>query len=296
MHRITRSATLLVCGALLASTAACGANDASNSASGKGSKYGNCKVSGKRGEFKLTPAAPGALTVETSLPAPGWWNGDTPQTVKDGYEYCMAANIAHRAGLDRVNVKNVSFDALVAGKTRDFDLALLEITITEERKKVVDFSPPYFTADQGVLVKAGSKIDARSIRDARIGVALGTTGAMFVQDKLKPSQRPKVFQSNQDMVAALAAGQVDAVVADTTILLAQAKNTGGVLEVVGQYTTGETYGALYPKGSANKATLDRIIQQMTADGTLDLLARTHLAEAFGTDPTKVPLFTLADAS
>ncbi|AJF63421.1 ABC transporter substrate-binding protein [Streptomyces vietnamensis] len=296
MHRITRSTTLALCGVLLAATTACGSNDAPGSASKNGSAYGDCEVSGKRGEFKLTPATAGALTVETNLPAPGWWNGDTPQTVKSGYEYCMAANIAHRAGLDRVNVKNVSFDALVAGKTKDFDLALLEITITEERKKVVDFSPPYFSADQGVLVKAGSKVDARSIRDARIGVSLGTTGALFVQEQLKPSHPAKVFQSNQDMVAALAAGQVDAVVADASILLAQAKQTGGVLKVVGQYDTGETYGALYPKGSANRATLDRIIRQMAADGTLDRLARTHLAEAFGTDPTKVPHFTLGAAS
>ena len=78
---------------------------------------GNCELTGQKGQFPLTPAVPGQLTVEVNLPSPGWWNGDTPDTIKDGYEYCMAANIAYRAGLDKVQVVNVAWDALVAGQT-----------------------------------------------------------------------------------------------------------------------------------------------------------------------------------
>src|SRR5271163_710721 len=63
--------------------------------------YGDCEVSGKKGEFHMTPAVPGQLTDEVSLPAPGWYNGDTPDMIKGGYEYCMAANIAYRSGLDK---------------------------------------------------------------------------------------------------------------------------------------------------------------------------------------------------
>ena len=63
---------------------------------------GNCELTGQKGSFPLTPAVAGQLTVEVNLPSPGWWNGDTPDTIKDGYEYCMAANIAYRAGLDKV--------------------------------------------------------------------------------------------------------------------------------------------------------------------------------------------------
>lgn len=293
MRTTARIAARAACGVLVAVAAACGG--APSQSDPAGGKYGNCEVSGKRGEFQLTPAAAGALTVETSLPAPGWWNGDTPATVTGGYEYCMAATIAHRAGLDRVNVKNVSFDALVGGKTKDFDLALLEITITDKRRQVVDFSPPYFSADQGVMTKKGSKIDSDSIRNARIGVAQGKSGAAFVMDRLKPSKPVKAFQNNQDTASALAAGQVDAVIADTTILLAQAKQTGGTLHVVGQYKTGEHYGALYPKGSPDKATLDRIIRQMINDGTLAKLSAIYLGAAYGTDPANVPYFTLSDA-
>jgi hypothetical protein len=70
---------------------------------------GNCELYGQKGAFPFTPAQPGQLTVEVNLPAPGWWNGDTPDSIKDGYEYCMAANIAHRAGLDKVKVVNVAW-------------------------------------------------------------------------------------------------------------------------------------------------------------------------------------------
>ncbi|HET6620563.1 MAG TPA: ABC transporter substrate-binding protein [Dongiaceae bacterium] len=251
---------------------------------------GNCELTGTKGEFPFTPAKAGQLTVEVNLPAPGWWNGDTPETIKDGYEYCLAANIAHRAGFDKVEVVNVAWDALVAGQTRDFDLALSEISITPERKKVVDFSVPYFSSDIGVMVKKGTKVDGNSIRDMRIGVQQATTGAAFVDQQLKPKTPASVYPDTPSMFTALQAGQIDAAMTDTAIVLAQAGTSNGVFEVVGQYATGETYGALYPKGSKNEKAIDQIIEALKKDGTLDKLAAKYLAAAWGADPTKVPYF------
>jgi len=230
------------------------------------------------------------LTVEVNLPAPGWWNGDTPESIRDGYGYCMAANIAHRAGLDRVEVANVAWDALVAGQTREFDLALSQISITDERKKVVDFSVPYFSSDIGVMAKAGTKVDERSIKGMRIGVQQATTGASFVDNVLKPSTAAGVFPDTPSMFTALQAGQIDVAMTDTAIVLGQAAASGGRFDVVGQYATGETYGALYPKGSPNAATIDKIIAALRDDGTLDKLATKYLAAAWGDDPTRVPYF------
>jgi polar amino acid transport system substrate-binding protein len=251
---------------------------------------GNCELTGQKGEFPFTPAKAGQLTVEVNLPAPGWWNGDTPDTIKDGYEYCMAANIAHRAGFDKVEVVNVAWDALVAGQTKDFDLALSEISITDERKKVVDFSVPYFSSDIGVMVKKGTKVDGNSIRDLRIGVQQATTGAAFVADQLKPKTEASVYPDTPSMFTALQAGQIDVAMTDTAIVLAQAGSSNGVFEVVGQYATGETYGALYPKDSKNEKAIDQIIEALKKDGTLDKLAAKYLAAAWGSDPTKVPYF------
>jgi len=252
-------------------------------------KYGDCELTGKKGEFPIKPVTAGTLTVQTNLPAPGWLNGDTPETVRSGLEYCMAANIAYRAGLDRVKLVNVSFDALVAGQTKAYDLALSQITITAARKKVVDFSPPYFSSDQGLLVRKGTKVDANNIKTLKIGVQQGTTPVDYVKNVLKiANDRVRVFPDTPTMFTALQAGQVDVVMLDTAIVLVQAKQSGGKLEVVGQYKTGEEYGALYPKGSPNKAQLDKIIQALVADGTLKKLSVTYLSKELGGDPTAVP--------
>ena len=92
------------------------------------------------------------------------------------------------------------------------------------------------------------------------------------------------------MIAALTAGQVDAVLDDTTGMLAQAKKSNGLLEVIGQFKTGEAYGAIYPKGSPNEAVFDKVIQSLIDDGTLQKLSAKYLAAAWGTDPSKVPYF------
>ena len=252
---------------------------------------GNCELYGNQGEAAFTPARAGQLTVEVNLPAPGWWNGDTPDTIKDGYEYCMAANIAHRAGLDKVKVVNVAWDALVAGQTKDFDLALSQISITDERKKVVDFSVPYFSSDIGVMVKTGTQLDSAAMKHQRIGVQQATTGADFVANVLQPDTPAKVFPDTPSMFTALQAGQIDAAMTDTAIVLGQAAVSNGGFEVVGQYATGETYGAIYPKGSPNEQAIDKIIEAMKADGTLDQLSAKYLAATWGADPTKVPYFT-----
>ncbi|MCT9011068.1 ABC transporter substrate-binding protein [Streptomyces rhizosphaerihabitans] len=285
--------SLAVSVALIVATSAC---DQGGSASSK-AHYGECPVSGHYGEFHLSPRTAGALTVKTTLPAPGWWNGgDTPDSIKSGYEYCMAANIAYRSGLDRVKVENAPFPQVVSGRTKDFDLALAQITITPERSKVAEFSPPYLSSTLGVLIRDGEKINGDNIRDVRIGVAEGTTGEEFVKKRLKPTKPVTAFPNDPDMVTALEEGRIDAVVHDTTILLAYPQKREGRVRLVGQYRTDQGYGALYPKGSPNKDELDRIIRQLIDDGTLTKLSAVYLGAAFGQDPAKIPYFTVDNGS
>ncbi|MFJ5774462.1 ABC transporter substrate-binding protein [Streptomyces sp. NPDC093094] len=259
-------------------------------------RYGDCQVSGHYGEFHLSPRTAGALTVRTTLPAPGWWNGDTPESVKSGYEYCMAANIAYRSGLDRLKVENAPFPEVVSGRTEDFDLALAQITITPERSKVAEFSPPYLSSTLGVLIRDGENIGEDNIRDVRIGVAEGTTGEEFVENRLKPTKPVTAFANDPEMVTALEEGRIDAVVHDTTILLAYPQKQESRVRLVGQYRTDQGYGALYPKGSPNKDELDRIIKQLIDDGTLTKLSAVYLGAAFGQDPAKIPYLTVDSGS
>jgi polar amino acid transport system substrate-binding protein len=249
---------------------------------------GNCELTGPKGSIPIAaPAKAGQLTVAVSLPAPVWWNGDTPEAIKDGMEYCMAAEIAYRAGYDKVEVVNVGWDALIAGQTNGWDLAMSEVSITEDRKKVHDFSVPYFNSDMGVITRADTPVDEKTIKTSKVGVQQGTTGAQFAVEKLGIAE-PNTYEDQGSMFAALRAGQIDAAITDTSLTLAEEAATGGKSKVIGQYKSGETYGAIYPKANPNNSTVDKIMEAMIADGTIAKLGAKYLAAAWGKDPATIP--------
>lgn len=251
---------------------------------------GNCELTGAKGSIPVAaPAVPGQLTVAVSLPAPVWWNGDKPDTIKDGMEYCMAAEIAWRAGYDKLKVVAVDFVPLVEGKVAGFDLALSEISITKARRKVVDFSVPYFNSDIGVLTRTEAPVDQKSIRKVTVGIQQGTTGAAFALDVLKVTDY-SVYAERGDLLKALSDADIEAVLTDTSITLSAEATSAGKSKVVGQYKTGEIYGALYPKANANNKVLDKIIQGMIDDGTMKKLSARYLAAAWGKDPASIPYF------
>lgn len=251
--------------------------------------FGKCQVTGERGSVKLTTEVPGTLSVRPVLSAPGWWNGDSLDTIKDGFEYCMAANMAYRAGLDRVVLVNRSFPQILTGHAKGFDLSLSEITITPEREKVVNFTTPYYDSDQGILVKSGTKVDAQNLRNLRYAVQQATTAYSYITEKIKPTEQPKVFVDDASMYAALAAGQVDAVVYDTENVLERAKNSKGALKVAGRFDTGEHWGGLVNKDSPNLAAFNKLIDEMKKDGTLDRLRAKYLTPTLGMDPGQLPV-------
>jgi polar amino acid transport system substrate-binding protein len=202
----------------------------------------------------------------------------------------MAANIANMAGLDSVTVKNVSFDQLVAGRTTDFDIALAEISITPERAKVVDFSKPYFDSNIGVLVQSDSDVSESNIKSKKLAAYSGTTSVDFLKDDMKVN--PTIYPDSTTLYQGVISGQVDAAFLDTAIVLAEAKASNGTLKVVGQYKTGEQYGAIYPKDSPNEDAMNQAIATMLGDGTLDQLTKDYLGPAFGGDPSAVPVWTI----
>lgn len=236
----------------------------------------------------------GPLKVATNLPAPGFWDGDTPTDITGGFEYDLAQKVAEALGYDGVKVVSVSFDALVAGKAKGFDFALSQVSITPERKKVVAFSTPYYRSDNGIMMNDGDTVtDAAAARKLKWGVQTGTTQQAFLTDKLKVTTKPRVYQETSQMFAALQAGQVDAVMTDTSILLEQASQPGSVFDVVGQFKTDTgLYGAVFAKGSKLRAEVNGVIKSLKADGTLDQLAKDNLTAVFGGDPNAVPYLPL----
>src|SRR5262245_8521212 len=93
---------------------------------------------------EFQPVKPGVLTVATAfLPVPGFWEGRPPTS---GFEAGLAQDLAHRLGLDGVEVIQVPFSEIVAGKLHGADLALSQITPTEERGGSADFTTPSLSA------------------------------------------------------------------------------------------------------------------------------------------------------
>ena len=285
-------ASLSTATAVLVTACSGGSEAAESSPEGGGGSYGDCEVYGDAGSIDIDPVADGVFTVQTNLPSPGWWKGDTPESITGGYEFCLAANVAHRAGLDNLKVDNVSFDALVAGQTQDFDMAMAQISVTPEREEVVTFSAPYFDSNIGVLAPADAGISEENLTSKKIGVQLGTTAVEFAKGELAPDQEVQVFPDTTALVTAVSAGVIDAAVMDTAILLAFAKNSGGTLEVVGQYESGEKYAAIYPKDSPNGDTISEAIEAMREDGTLDKLSATWLGPELGGDPAAVAVWSV----
>lgn len=278
MRRLIAAATLI----MLTGCAVAACANASGSAT---STQGSGSVAPALRGFR--PATPGVLTVATNLPGPGFWDGNSPSTMTGGYEYGMAQYMAKALHL-RLKVINVGWDGLVAGEVKGFDLALSTINITPARAKVALFSIPYFASNQGVLVRTGTRVTDANARTLRWGVEQSSTSYTYLTGTLKPLASPRVYQDQPSMFAALAAHQIDAVLLDTVEVLAEAKQAGGALKVVGQYRTGGVYGALLPKGSPNLAIVNTLIRQMEANGTLTSLDKKYLVPEFGQDPNAIP--------
>jgi polar amino acid transport system substrate-binding protein len=164
-------------------------------------------------------------------------------------------------------------------------MAFSQVTITKPRAKVVDFSTPYFNSDQGIMVKKGTSVpNTAAAKKLHWGVQTATTADTYLKTVLKPDTEPGVYQETSQAFAALQAGQVDAVMLDTAIVLQQAAASNGQFAVVGQFKTGEQYGAVFNKGSKIEKKVNAAIKALKADGTVDQLAQTNL----GGDPSKIP--------
>lgn len=283
--RITNAFALLL---LLACAAAWGTASAATSSG----TFENCELIGEPGQFHLETVNPGVLTIKADLPSRGWWNGDTIAGIDNGFEYCLAAEIAHLSGLKELRLQNVSFSKLVSGTLTGYDMSLNSISITPARAKVVSFSDPYYNSYMGVMTTTDSDVTAENILGKTIGVKRGTTGALWVRNKLQPENPPRIYPGDTEALMALVSGQIDVYIQDVALELGMAQKSGGRVEVIGRYKTNQSYGIMFPKDSANIETVNKILAWLKSKGYMKQLSKTFLAPAFGGDPTEIPLWNL----
>jgi polar amino acid transport system substrate-binding protein len=228
----------------------------------------------------------GNLTVGTDMDFmfPPWILRRDPTSGK-GFESAIAYEVASRMGFSDSEVTWVSvpFNSSYAPGAKDFDFDINNISVTEEREKVVDFSDSYYDLTQALMVLKGSPIEhattMEEIKDAIFGAQIGTTSLTFINTVIQPSKDPKVFDSTSDAKAALRNGKVDGLVLDlpTAYFEAYINTPNGAL--VGQFpSAGEHLGLLFEDGSPLVDCANLALSEMTADGTLKQLQDKWLSD------------------
>jgi polar amino acid transport system substrate-binding protein len=220
----------------------------------------------------------GQLTVATELPNPPFVLGEDVDRLEGGFEFDMVAEIARRLGIERVTWVSFPFTKLVERARCPCDFAVNGVSILPERRQRVDFSAPYFTANQGVLVRDGTTVGGvAEARRLRFGVQRDTSGALYLERTLRPAEPARVFGSTMTAFNALRAGRVDAVMSDVPIVI-DAATRYPELAVAGQFKTDEQYGAVLAKGSPNTRVLSAVIGQLRQEGVLDRLFQRYFPE------------------
>ncbi|MBS1879872.1 MAG: amino acid ABC transporter substrate-binding protein [Actinobacteria bacterium] len=284
-------ATLSLVAALAVLAAGCGSSSSSSSSSaetGAGAEGESTTASAAEcTPGKLPTVSEGVLTIATDKPAyPPYFEHDEPAN-GEGFESAVAYAIANELGYPKAKVKWTvePFDSSYAPGEKHFDFDVNEISITPARAKVVDFSVPYYKANQAVVALDGSAAaKAKSLaelKDTTIGVQINTTSLSAVEEEIEPSSKPQVFNNSNDVVTALKNGQVEAVVVDLPTALyltaAQVENA----TVVGQFgkASGEEWGALLGKESPLTGCVSEAIESLEASGELENITQRWMSQA-----------------
>lgn len=263
--------------------AACGDDDESSddeTADTSGVSLEDCQADG------LETLDAGTLTIATDSPAfPPYFEDDDPANGM-GFESAVGFAIGEKLGFSAEMVEWVvePFNSSYRPGPKDFDFDVNQISITPKRSMAVDFSSPYYTADQALVALKGSGFeDATSLADfadATIGVQIGTTSLEAVDASIAPSSDPQVFDTSNDVVTALKQGQVDAIVVDvpTAFFLTAVQVPKG--EIVGQFPApgGDEWGALLTLDSPLTDCVSAAVDELRDTGELEELTERWISD------------------
>lgn len=192
-----------------------------------------------------------------------------------GYDMDLLRAIAEANDLD-FEVKDLPFDGILGSLAAgDCDVVGSAVTITEERAEQVDFSDPYFDADQSLLVKADDAETYATLDElagGTIGVQSGTTGEAYANDNAPDGATVQSFEDSDGLFGAIEAGQIDAILQDFPVN-AYRTTQDDSLAVTETIPTGEQYGFAVAKGNDG-------VLQMIDDGLAELRDSGEFDEIF----------------
>ena len=240
----------------------------------------------------------GKLTIATGTPAfEPWVVGDAPES-GEGFEAAVAYAVAGELGYSNENVVWVrtGFDEAIQPGAKNFDFNLQQYSITEERKATVSFSDPYYSTNQAVVGFADSPVASATkvseLKDLKFGAQSGTTSLDFINNVIKPTNEPFVYDDNAGAKAALEAKQIDAIVVDlpTAFYISAVEIEGS--KVIGQFplsdaVAADNFGLLFDKDNKLVDSVNTALGALKESGKLAEIEKTWLA-----DKTNAPVISL----
>jgi polar amino acid transport system substrate-binding protein len=261
--------------------AACGGDDTASST-----------TEGAATESDCSTITEGTLTIGTGSPAfSPWVENDAPES-GEGFEAAVGMAIAAELGYEGESVVWVrtTFDEAVAPGEKNFDFNMQQYSITPEREETISFSDPYYSSNQAIVALAGSPAEGATtvadLADVKFGAQAGTTSLTFINEIIKPTNEPFVYDDNAGAKAALEAGQIDAIVVDLpTGLYISAVEIEGT-SVVGQFPGSaggltDDFGAVFTKDNPLVACVNTALAALKESGELAKIEQAWLSDNAG---------------
>ncbi|OZI75652.1 glutamine ABC transporter substrate-binding protein GlnH [Bordetella genomosp. 2] len=190
-----------------------------------------------------------------------------------GFDIDLWAAIAKELNL-KYKLQPMDFNGIIPGlQTRNIDVALAGITIRDDRKKVIDFSNPYYESGLAILVSNDNDAikTAQDLSGKSVAVKTGTATVDFMKKEV-PGAKLKLFPNIDNAYLELATGRVDAAVHDTPNVQYYANTAGkGRVKVVGKVKSGDFYGIAFPKGSDLVPKVNQALATLKSNGQYDAI-------------------------
>lgn len=195
-----------------------------------------------------------------------------------GIDVEIAQAVAKKLGYE-LEIEDMQFDSIIAAVVSGkVDFGMSGFTITEERKQSVDFSTPYTTAKQSVIVPEGSAIT--SVEDLlnpentyKIGVQIGTTGDLYISDDVEANGLKHTierYNKAPDAIVALNSGKVDCVIIDDQVAVSFVNANEGLSILDTAYAL-EEYAICFAKESELYGAFNAALEELIADGTVQTI-------------------------
>ena len=281
-----KALSLMTAAALVLSLAACGST-ASSAASSEAaspeaassdaasSEAASSEAASETETAELSTVEPGKLIMSTNAAFPPY-EMTTDSGEFEGIDIETAQAIADKLGLE-LQIDDMDFDAaLLSVQQGKADIVMAGVTVTDERKAVMDFSDSYATGIQSVIVPEGSDIaSVDDLAGKKIGTQRGTTGYLYCSDDFG-EDAVVAYDNGLTAVQALNNGQVDAVVIDNEPAKAYVESNPGLKILDTSYAEEDYAIGMNKSNTALLEAVNAALEELKADGTLQAIVDKYI--------------------